>query len=740
MSEIFTKRILIIGLGLIGGSIARGLKNACKEIEIFAADSDEKALESAKKSGVVDRSGSLAELLPRVDVAVIALPSMTSAELIAAIADTANDHCIVTDVASVKTLIVEAVQKQPAAFQERFVPGHPIAGSEQSGFAASTADLFVDRNVILTPHGNSSPTAIALINDLWRSLGAHVLGMELGKHDEILAATSHLPHLLAYAIVDVLAEQHQSESIFKYAAGGFAGFSRLASSNSKMWSDIFVANADATCNVLDAYIERLQQFKEKITEHDHDFLYNRFANAKIVRDEFIDRYFGGKVNQVARESEVTYLVEPGGTVSGCIRVPGDKSISHRSIIIGSIAEGITRISGFLEGEDSLNTLNAFREMGVTITGPDNGEVTLYGVGKDGLKAPRVPLYMGNSGTTMRLLAGLLAAQNFTSELTGDESLSQRPMSRVVDPLQEMGAVIDAAEGGTPPLRICGSNLKGIDYKMNIASAQVKSCLLLAGLYAEGDTTVSEPAPCRDHTERMLQGFGYELEKDLVNGKTTVSGGGILKGTDIDVPADISSAAFFLVAASITPGATLRLEHVGMNPTRTGIINLLQAMGAKIEVSNEKLVGGEPVADLLVSSAELQGINVPEDQIPLAIDEFPVFFIAAACAKGVTELHGAEELRVKESDRLEAMATGLRILGIELETFADGIRIEGGNIGGGMVDSFGDHRIAMAFVIAGLRANAPIQIRNCANVATSFPGFLNIAREAGIKLAESTERS
>ncbi len=740
MSEIFAKRILVIGLGLIGGSIARGLKKACSEIEIYAVEAEQSALERASKNGAIDYSGSLSEMLPKADVVIIALPTITTAELIAEIAAGANDNCIVTDVASVKALIVESVQGQSEIFQSRFVPGHPIAGSEQSGFDASTDDLFMGRNVILTPHDKSSTSAIATVNELWRMLGANVLGMQLGRHDEILAATSHLPHLLAYTIVDVLAKQHQSESIFKYAAGGFADFSRLASSNAKMWSDIFVANTEATSRVLDAYIERLQQFKAKIAAQDHSFLQERFANAKSVRDDFLHKYFGGKMDQVVPETDLTYLVEPGGTVSGCIRVPGDKSISHRSIIFGSIAEGVTRISGFLEGEDSLNTLNAFREMGVTITGPDNGEVTIYGVGRDGLKAPRVPLYMGNSGTAMRLLAGLLAAQEFSSELTGDESLTKRPMSRVVDPLKAMGADISATGEGTPPLKIIGSKLQGIDYQMKIASAQVKSCLLLAGLYAEGDTAVNEPAPCRDHTERMLQGFGYDLEKQSSTGKTVLSGGGILTGTNIDVPADISSAAFFLVAAAITPDASLTLEHVGMNPTRTGIVNLLQAMGADIEIRNEKLVGGEPVADLQVSYSELKGITVPGDQIPLAIDEFPVFFIAAACAKGVTELRGAEELRVKESDRLEAMATGLQNLGIELETFADGIRIQGGTMGGGSVDSFGDHRIAMAFVIAGLRANAAIQIKDCANVATSFPGFVKLAREVGIKLSETSDIS
>lgn len=738
MSDIFRKTILIVGLGLIGGSIARGLKKASNKIKVHAVDLNSEALEIAREAGVIDKGGTLGELLPSADIVVLAVPAKTVTKLMGKIAKGVHEDCIITDVASVKTAVVNELRRQSHSFQVRFVPGHPIAGSEQSGFIAATDDLFVDRNIILTPNDRCSVTSIALINDLWRQLGAHVLGMGLGKHDEILAATSHLPHLLAYTLVDVLANQDQSESIFRYAAGGFAGFSRLASSDAKMWSDIFILNADATAAILDVYIDRLQHFRDRITSKDHEFLIEKFIHTKRIRDGFLEKHFGEKVNQKIPGKEIKYLVEPGGAVDGSIRVPGDKSISHRSLILGSIADGVTKISGFLDGEDSLNTLNALREMGVTIIGPDNGEVTIYGVGKRGLKKPRVPLQMGNSGTAMRLLAGVLSAQEFSSELIGDESLTNRPMSRIINPLRLMGAKIESSIDGTPPLKINGTKLKGIEYDMPMASAQVKSCLLLAGLYAEGQTIVTEPAPCRDHTERMLQGFGYKVEQNFNRGKTKIEGGGPLEATKIEVPSDVSSAAFFLVAASITPGAFLELRHVGMNPTRIGIISLLQAMGANIKITNEREVGGEPVADITVSHASLEGINVSGDKIPAAIDEFPVFFIAAACAKGDTELRGAEELRVKESDRLEVMATGLQTLGVVVETFPDGIRIQGGNMGGGKVDSFGDHRIAMAFVIAGLRASDPIEISNCANVATSFPGFVELANDVGIRLTAAPE--
>ncbi|MCR9183866.1 MAG: 3-phosphoshikimate 1-carboxyvinyltransferase [Halieaceae bacterium] len=428
-----------------------------------------------------------------------------------------------------------------------------------------------------------------------------------------------------------------------------------------------------------------------------------------------------------------FQLMPGGVISGEVRVPGDKSISHRSIMLGALAEGTTRVSGFLEGEDALATVAAFRAMGVAIEGPEDGEVTIHGVGLHGLQIPPAALDMGNSGTSIRLLSGLLAGQAFDTELTGDVSLCKRPMGRVMDPLKLMGAHIEGVEGGRPPLHITGGQaLQGIHYDLPMASAQVKSCVLLAGLYAEGSTSVTEPAPTRDHTERMLRGFGYTVRSE--QGVISLTGGGRLLATDIDVPADISSAAFFLVAASIAPGSDLLLTHVGINPTRIGVLNILRAMGADITLKHEREIGGEPVADIRVRYAPLQGIEIPLDQVPLAIDEFPALFIAAACASGRTVLHGAEELRVKESDRIAAMAAGLTTLGVVNEVLDDGIIIEGGPIGGGVINTFHDHRIAMSFAIAALRADEEIRILDCDHVSTSFPGFDALARGLGLQIS------
>nr|WP_263858578.1 3-phosphoshikimate 1-carboxyvinyltransferase [Coralloluteibacterium stylophorae] len=422
-----------------------------------------------------------------------------------------------------------------------------------------------------------------------------------------------------------------------------------------------------------------------------------------------------------------------GPLTGRLAVPGDKSVSHRAVMLGAIAEGTTHVRGFLEGEDTRATARIMARLGVRIETPREGERLIHGVGLHGLRAAAEPLDCGNAGTAMRLLTGLFAGHGLDCTLVGDASLSRRPMRRVIEPLQAMGARIDASADGTPPLRLHGgATLTGIRYMPPVASAQIKSAVLLAGLYADGTTEVTEPVPTRDYTERMLQAFGWPIE--FAPGHARVAGGQRLRGIEVEVPADFSSAAFFLVAASIVPGSDLTLQAVGMNPRRTGLLAALRAMGADIVEANARASGGEPVADLRVRHAPLHGIEVPEALVPDMIDEFPALFVAAAAARGRTVVRGAEELRVKESDRLGGMARALRALGAAVEETPDGARIDGGPLHGGEVDSLGDHRLAMSLAVAGQVASGPVAIRDCANVATSFPGFEALARSAGMALA------
>ncbi|CAM3704999.1 bifunctional prephenate dehydrogenase/3-phosphoshikimate 1-carboxyvinyltransferase [Parendozoicomonas haliclonae] len=741
MKSLNDARVLIVGLGLIGGSLAAALvsRGVCREV--LACDRDEQALIIAKERGIIDRAvPDLEQAVAEADIVVLSVPVLALSALVETLSAFDLAGKVITDVGSSKCNVVATARNVLGESLSAFVPGHPIAGSEKSGVTASRADLYEAHKVIVTPMPENDPQSVAVVRRLWESVGALVLEMDVDHHDQVLARTSHLPHLLAFSLVDTLAGDRDSQEIFRYAAGGFRDFTRIAASDPTMWHDVFIANREALLSALDEFSLGLQEMYSAVEQGDSRKMTGIITRAKAAREHFTRMLESQSYLKSMSSNTLTYTAGPGGVIKGTLRVPGDKSISHRSIMLGALAEGTTHVSGFLEGEDALATLQAFRDMGVVIEGPHEGRVTIYGVGLHGLQPPPGPLYLGNAGTAMRLMAGLMAAQNFDVTLTGDESLSRRPMNRVVHPLAEMGAVIETEEGGRPPLAIRGKqNLHGIHYDMPMASAQVKSCLLLAGLYAEGETSVTEPGVTRDHTERMLNGLGYPVTVE--GDRVSLQGGGKLTSAgQIDVPADISSAAFFLVAASISPGADLLLTHVGINPTRTGILDILKLMGADITLENQREVGGEPVADIRVRYAPLKGIEIPEHLVPLAIDEFPVLFVAAACAEGDTLLTGAEELRVKESDRIQSMADGLNALGVNAVALPDGMRVPGSLaetvFQGGTVHSHGDHRIAMAFAVASLRAAAEIRILDCANVATSFPNFVDLAHSVGLNVSET----
>jgi len=417
-------------------------------------------------------------------------------------------------------------------------------------------------------------------------------------------------------------------------------------------------------------------------------------------------------------------INPTASLRGEITVPGDKSISHRSIMLGAIANGITTVRGFLRGEDNLATMGAFRSMGIRID--DDGQtIAIHGKGLHGLSEPADVIDCGNSGTTIRLITGLLAGQAFFSVVTGDQYLRKRPMKRVVEPLTRMGArILGRDRGSLAPLAISGSSLNPITYDSPVSSAQVKSAIMLAGLYANGETSVCEPSLSRDHSERMLRLFGAKVET-FKNG-VTVTGGIELQGGEINVPGDISSAAFFIVAGLIAPDSELLIRDVGVNPTRTGVLDVLTSMGGRIELLNEREVSGEPVADILVTSSTLRGVDISGSVVPRAIDEFPAICIAAACAEGTTRIRDARELRVKETDRISAVATNLRRLGVNVDECDDGMDISGvEQLGSAELDSFGDHRIAMSFSIAGMVSSGNITVNDVDCVATSFPTFYSI---------------
>ena len=431
-----------------------------------------------------------------------------------------------------------------------------------------------------------------------------------------------------------------------------------------------------------------------------------------------------------------FKVTPSKVRDASVTVPGDKSVSHRALMLGSIAEGRTDVSGFLAGEDCLATLGAMRALGVEIDQPSATEMSIAGVGLYGLQGAQTDLDLGNSGTAMRLMAGLLSGQSFNSVLTGDASLSGRPMSRIIKPLMMMGAAIESDCDGTPPLQISGGlKLHGIHYDLPMASAQVKSAILLAGLYANGSTSVREPAVTRDHTERMFGSMGVTVSS--ANGTIALEGGQQPQGCNVRVPADLSSASFVMLAALLAENADIQILNVGVNPTRTGVIDILQAMGADISLENPQLLGEEPVADIRVRSSRLHGGPVDPALVSLAIDEFPVLFVAAAAAEGSTTFSGIGELRVKESDRISAMANGMRILGIQVDETDDGAVVHGGRFGGGTVNSYADHRVAMSLALAGTIASDEVIVEDVESVDTSFPGFCDCMNGLGTDISSES---
>ena len=745
MSGPLFEKVAFIGLGLIGSSLARVIiaENLAKQV--VASTRSQKTLDDAKALGLIQEGYSNPiDAVQGADLVVLALPVRATQKVLETIKPYLSEHTILTDVGSTKGNVVEAAK---AVFGENlpegFVPGHPIAGAEHTGVHAGKVDLFANHKVILTPLPSSADWAVEKLIQLWQVAKAEVICMDVEKHDEVLAHTSHLPHLMAFNLVEQLANREDNFDIFRYAAGGFRDFSRIAASDPQMWHDIFFANKKAILNAVDGFEKQLTTLRKLIEDENSQALMGVLGHAQAARQHFNHMLANKPLMEKNKVTTQQFTILPGQKkFQGKFTVPGDKSVSHRSIMFGAIAEGTTHVTGFLEGEDALATLQAFRDMGVSIEGPKNGEVTIHGVGMHGLKAPASALYMGNSGTSMRLLSGMLAAQKFDSVMTGDASLTQRPMERIAKPLRTMGAQIQTTgERGTPPISITGNQaLKGIQYDLPMASAQVKSGILLAGLWANGETVVTEPEPTRDHSERMLRAFGYDVKTE--GNRISLQGGGKLIGTDIQVPSDISSAAFFMVGAAITEGSDITLEAVGINPTRTGVIEILKQMGADLTVKNERIAGGEPIADIRIrGSRTLKGIHMPEDQVPLAIDEFPALFIAAACAEGQTILTGAAELRVKESDRIQVMADGLKIMGIDCTPTDDGILIEGqGKAGdwsaiftGGEIESHHDHRIAMSFSMAGLRTSGEIKIVGTETVATSFPTFTALATQAGLAI-------
>lgn len=731
-----TARILVIGLGLIGGSFARAARRLPKVEAVVGFDLNREECELGLALGVIDLiAEDLETEVRQADLVMLAVPVKAIERVLSQIAPWLKPDALVTDVGSTKVNVIEAAKRIWTVLPEGFIPGHPIAGAEKSGVAASDADLFIQRKVILTPtESNPEPARLTLAR-LWQSMGAEVLQMEPQRHDEVLAATSHLPHLLAFSLVDTLAAEAESTDIFRYAAGGFRDFTRIAASDPVMWHDVCFANKEPILQQIDRFVEGLAQLRTAVEQGDSQRLTGIFTRARASREQF-SRILERAGYLQASSSPETLIVQSAQKLNGRTRVPGDRSISHRAIMLAAVAEGVSDIEGFVESEDSLATIQVFRDLGVVIEGPHQGRVRVFGVGVRGLHQPAGPLYFGNSSTSLRMLLGLLAAQPFDTEISGSTQLMQQSYAELLEPLERMGAKFELSAEGVPLRVIGGRDLQAIEYAPGFASAQVKAALILASMAAGVELELYESNTTRDHTERLMSGFGVELQRD--GRSLRLATGAQLKAQSIQIPADLSLASAFVLAASVVPQAELLIEHTGVNPTRQQLLRILRRMGAEFELRNECTSNGEPIADIWVQSANLQGVDCTSTELAGLGDDLPLLLAAMSCAQSASELSGVDRLPQRHAELLEQVLAQLEQLGVRLERVQGSIRIEPVALIGDFEVDAQEHPVsALAFMILGLVSQKGLKIVGCRALSRVFPEYVEQARRVGMRLLKES---
>ncbi len=736
-SSTAVRQLIVIGLGLIGGSLAKAAKQRgiCQKV-IGIARRQEVCAQAVDLGVVDDATTQLESLVPGLadgDVIFIAVPTLSVRKILEQIAACVPSNVTVTDGASVKGSVLRDVRDVYGCIPPQVVLGHPIAGSEKSGVEAANPELYVKHRIILTPTPETNPVHLARVTKLWQDVDAEVLHLGVEDHDEILGATSHLPHAIAFSLVDTLAHDSKNENIFRYAAGGFRDFTRIASSDAVMWRDIMLANDQAVINAIDLFSNNLLRLRSAIENKDSQQLLGIFTRAKAARDHFSAMLARRAYLSQERLPELHFKVNASAKIEGEVYLPGDKSISHRAVMLAAIAEGTSEINGFMEGEDAFATLQALRDMGVVIEGPDEGQLKVVGVGLRGLKAPIGPIYVGNAGTSIRLLCGLLSGQEFDSEITTDEFLAGTSLQPVIDPLEKMGAGFAFGDDVSPPIFIHGQRqLHNLSYDIPVASAQVKSSLLLASLYGKGEVCLREPHPTRDHTERLLAAFGCNIGLD--NGVIRMQPGQTLQACRLDIPGDFSSAVVLLAAAGLAEHADLLLKRVGVNPTRIAALGLLRNFGLQIDLIDPCESAAEPMADLRVrTSPKLRAQKISLVAAESVKEELPVLMMLAAMADGCSEFLGLKRLLKNRSARVRPMLKLLDQLGIHVCEAGDDVLIEGGQIQPAVVDAENDHRLALALSLAAMRCHGSVTVLNCAAVDAAFPHFAQVAKRAGISI-------
>jgi len=766
MSESPQATLGIIGLGLIGGSFARALKQAGVVKSVAGFDLRSHEVNTALRLGVIDVAcNCVSELADRADMIVLATPVRAIESILRELQPCLKSHHIITDVGSVKGAVVATVNRVFGNVLPGFVPGHPIAGSEKSGVAAATPDLFKDHKVILTPLADTATTALDHVARMWRLTGANVLMMSPDHHDEVLAATSHLPHLIAFSLVDTLAGADDNKDIFRYAAGGFRDFTRIAASDPVMWHDIYLSNRQAVLKAVDEFSKDLSQLRQAIESGDGELLLGVFTRAKAAREYFGNMLAGKGYTADLQSSADHCLVEQGQRLAGSIRLCGDRSICHRVIVLGALAKGVTTIEGFLETEASLATLQAFRDMGVVIEGPDRGRVAIHGVGLNGLKPPPGPLYVGHSDTSMRLLSAIMGGQSFSSEIVGDfnqtgqqvpdkngqqqksQSLppqgfqhSHTPLSVIVEKLSLFGAEMRMGEDeGSSLLIEGGRSLAGQNILLDELNAELKTTLLLSAIFSSGTTIITESKQTRDHTERLLAGFNYPLTMD--EGGIRLCGRGEMLAQELELPGDFTLAFYFIVAASIQPGSDLLLQHVGMNDGRIRALAILQGMGAQVEVQDYHRIVNEWVADLRIQGSELrgpelQGFAINAEDCIRASEELPALLVAACFARSYSRISDVRCLPATVQKLLRDCIQALMAMGSAIEMLDNEIiiRPHPGNAMDEKTEAPKHPGSALACIILANRLGTSVNLLNCAGLFAFYPQIIPMANKVGFKIS------
>ncbi len=731
------RTILVVGLGLIGGSFAKAVKKLPGVERVLGFDLSREECELALALDVVDQiPDDLESAVRRSDLVMLAVPVKSIERVLAQIQPWLKPDTLITDVGSTKSNVVAAAKRIWSELPGGFVPGHPIAGAEKSGVSAADAELFHYRKVILTPLESSAADATLLLARLWQGIGAEVLQMDPVRHDEVLAATSHLPHLLAFSLVDTLAAEAESTDIFRYAAGGFRDFTRIAASDPTMWHDVCFANREQLLNQIDRFSEGVSRLRDAIDQGDGQALLGIFTRAKASREHFsriLERV--GYAQSGVRLVD-TVNVTPAKSLSGHLRLPGDRSISHRAIMIAALAEGTTDIDGFVESEDSLATIQVFRDLGVVIEGPHQGRVRVFGVGLNGLQKPGSALYFGNSITALKMLTGMLAAQPFDTELTGGDQLLEQDLSELLEPLRQMGAQIEDTDCKAPLSIRGGARFQNLSYAPQHSSAQIKAALIFAAISSGVTLDLYESNTTRDHTERLLTDFGAQIQRD--GHQLHIPLQSAMKAHQLQIPADLSIATAFALAATLIPESAIAIEHTGVNPTRMQMIRLLKRMGARIEPRNQLDEGAEPTADLFVYSATLAGIDCTSTEIAGTGDDLPLLLVAMAFAEGDSQLYAVDRLPQNQKKLLELTLEQLQRQGVQVERAGDEILIRPGQVSNNNnLDAHQHPALAMACIIVGLMSQTAIKIAGCKALNRVFPEYEEQARRIGIRVLKES---